>query len=82
MTLATILADISSLSERDKEYILRFFTCHFTSSSSQQGALIGVFRKSKFSQGFHCRHCGSMSGVREMVANVISGKIVLKCAVI
>lgn len=64
MTVATILADISSLSERDKEYILGFLTRHFTPSDSQQGALIGELRERKFSHGFHCRHCGSMSVVR------------------
>ena len=64
MTVATILADISSLSERDKEYILGFLTRHFTPSASQQGALIGELRERKFSHGFHCRHCGSMSVVR------------------
>jgi transposase-like protein len=64
MTVANILADIASLSDKDKEYILDFLTRHFTPSAFQQGVLIGELRERKFSHGFHCRHCGSMSVVR------------------
>jgi transposase-like protein len=64
MTLANIIADISSLSDRDKESILTYLTRHFSPSTSQQGALIGELRERKFSHGFHCRHCGSTSVVR------------------
>ena len=64
MTLANIIADISSLNDRDKETILDYLTSHFSPSFSQQGALIGELRERKFSHGFHCRHCGSTSVVR------------------
>src|SRR6476620_2502684 len=64
MTLTNIIADISSLNDRDKDYILDYLTRHFSPSSSQQGALIGELRERKFSHGFHCRHCGSTSVVR------------------
>lgn len=64
MTLATILADISTLNDKDKEYIFEFLNRHFSPNISQQGALIGELRERKFSHGFHCRHCGSISVVR------------------
>ena len=63
MTVANILADIASLSDGEKETILGFLTRHFTPSASQQGTLIDELRERKFSHGFHCRHCGSMSVV-------------------
>lgn len=54
MTSANIIADISTLSDRDrKTTILDYLTRHFLPSVSQQGTLIGELRK--FS-GFHCRH--------------------------
>lgn len=64
MTLTNILADISSLNDKDKESILDYLTRHFSVSASRQGALIGELREKKFSHGFHCRHCGSTSVVR------------------
>lgn len=49
MSLANIIADISSLNDRDKESIFDFLTRHFSVSASQQGALIGELRERKFS---------------------------------
>lgn len=63
MTSANIIADISTLSDRDKKTIIGYLTRHFSPSVSQQGALIGELRERKFS-GFHCHHCGSTSVVR------------------
>lgn len=62
MSLTNIIANISSLNDKDKEYILDYLTRHFSPSSSQQGALIGELRERKFSHGFHCRLWKYISG--------------------
>lgn len=41
MTLTNIIANISSLNDKDKEYTSDYLTRHFSPSTSQQGALIG-----------------------------------------
>lgn len=63
-TLANILADVSDLTDKDKEYLFEFLKRIFTPEASQQGNLIGELRERKFTSGYHCRHCGSVSVVR------------------
>lgn len=64
MTLTNILADISSLNDKDKKSILNYLTRHFSVSPSTQEPLIGELRERKFLRRFHCRHCGSTTVVR------------------
>ena len=63
-TISTLLADISSLSEHDKEAIYEFLKRHFIPSISASGGIIGELRERKFTHGYHCRHCGSVYVVR------------------
>ncbi|MGM0879278.1 MAG: IS1595 family transposase, partial [Bacillota bacterium] len=63
-TLANILADVSDLTNKDKEILFDFLKRIFTPEASQQGNLIGELRERKFTSGYHCRHCGSVSVVR------------------
>ncbi|WP_335869146.1 IS1595 family transposase [Bacillus sp. 2205SS5-2] len=63
-TLANILADVSYLTDKDKENLLEFLKRIFTHDASQHGNLIGELRENKFTSGYHCRHCGSVSVVR------------------